>query len=155
MIRIALAALLFSTSALGQAPVTPSRVGTLAWMAGGWSQETPQGKVTENWLGPANGVMVAVNLSSFASGRTTFEFLRIAETPAGFSYFASPGGKPAVEFAMKELAEKRVVFENAGHDFPQRILYWRDGEALMARIEGTINGQPRSREWKFMKAAVN
>jgi hypothetical protein len=31
----------------------------------------------------------------------------------------------------------------------RRILYWREGEALLARIEGEVSGQPRSREWRF------
>ncbi len=30
----------------------------------------------------------------------------------------------------------RVVFENTAHDFPQRIIYWKDGNDLRARIEG-------------------
>jgi len=29
------------------------------------------------------------------------------------------------------------------------VMYWRDGESLMARIEGAINGQPRSRQWRY------
>ena len=37
------------------------------------------------------------------------------------------------------------------YDFPQRILYWRDGERLVARIEGTIAGKERSEEWIFKK----
>ena len=79
------------------------------------------------------------------------EFLRIADTPEGFSYYASPGGRPAVEFKVKELGDRRVVFENAAHDFPQRILYWRDGDKLVARIEGTIGGKGKSEEWRFAR----
>ena len=37
------------------------------------------------------------------------------------------------------------------HDFPQRIMYWREGETLVARIEGKTKGEPRSVEWKFKK----
>ena len=44
------------------------------------------------------------------------------------------------------------MFENAAHDFPQRVLYWRDGEALVARIEGTIAGKEKSEEWRFSRA---
>jgi hypothetical protein len=35
----------------------------------------------------------------------------------------------------------RVVFANAENDFPSRIVYERDGDALKARIEGEIGGQ--------------
>ena len=149
MTRLALAALLLASAhALAQ---SPARVESLEWMAGTWVSESARGKVAETWLGPGNGLMVAANLSTFAGGRTAFEFLRIAETAAGFSYFASPGGRAPVEFRLKELGDKRVVFENAGHDFPQRVLYWREGEALMARIEGTVRGEARQQEWRFTR----
>ena len=148
MTRLALAALLFTTHAMAQAP---ARVESLEWMSGTWVSESPRAKVTETWLGPGNGLMVAANLSTFASGRKSFEFLRIAETPAGLSYFASPGGQPPVEFKLKESGERRLVFENAAHDFPQRILYWRDGDALVARIEGTIKGEAKQQEWRFSR----
>ena len=143
---VSLALFFLAASALAQAP---AKVESLDWMAGGWVSESPRAKVAETWLGPGNGLMVAVNLSTFANGRKSFEFLRIAETPEGFSYFASPGGRPPVEFKLKELGEKRVVFENAAHDFPQRILYWREGEALVARIEGKVKGEEKGQQWKF------
>ena len=128
------------------------RVASLDWMAGTWVQETPAGRtVTESWVGPGHGLMVAANLATFPNGRKSFEFLRIAETPEGFSYYASPGGKAPVEFKLKESGETRVVFENAAHDFPQRILYWREGEELVARIEGTVGGRQRHRSWRFKK----
>ena len=148
MTRLAVAALLFSTHVLAQAP---AKVESLDWMTGAWVSESARGKVAETWLGPGNGLMVAANLSTFANGRKSFEFLRIAETPAGFSYFASPGGQPPTEFKLKEAGDRRVVFENAAHDFPQRILYWRDGDALMARIEGTIRGEAKQQEWRFTR----
>jgi hypothetical protein len=145
---LALALLLFPTLAAAQ---PPARVEALGWMSGSWLHEGVDGKVAESWLGPANGVMVAANLTSGANGRTSHEFLRIAETLPGFSYFASPGGRAPVEFALKELSAQRVVFENPAHDFPQRILYWRDGDTLVARIEGTLRGAPRHKEWRFTR----
>jgi hypothetical protein len=57
-----------------------------------------------------------------------------------------------VEFKLKESGDQRIVFENAAHDFPQRILYWRDGDELMARIEGTVKGKERSEAWRFTRA---
>src|SRR6185436_9652196 len=143
MNRSIFAALLLAP-ALAFAQATPARVAALDWMSGTWVQKA-EGRetVAESWLGPGNGLMVAVNLTTWPNGRKSFEFLRIAETAEGFSYFASPGGKPPVEFKLKESAERRVVFENAAHDFPQRVLYWRDGEVLVARIEGTIKGKER------------
>lgn len=147
MLRFA-ALLLASTATLAQ---SPPKVEALGWMTGTWVQESPRAKVTESWLGPGNGLMVAANLTTYANGRRNFEFLRIADTAEGFSYFASPGGRPAVEFRMKELGDRRVVFENEAHDFPQRVLYWREGEVLFARIEGSVRGQTRHEEWRFTR----
>lgn len=122
-------------------------------MSGTWVHKAEAREtVSESWLGPGNGLMVAANLTTWPNGRKSFEFLRIADTTDGFSYYASPGGKVPVEFRLKESGNRRVVFENPAHDFPQRILYWRDGERLVARIEGTIKGKARSEEWRFSAA---
>ena len=142
---------LFLSVAPAQADAQSPRVASLDWMTGTWERKTESDTVAESWLGPGNGLMVAVNLTTFANGRKSYEFLRIAETPEGYSYFASPGGKTPVEFRLKEAGEKRVVFENAAHDFPQRILYWREGEQLVARIEGVLKGRERSEEWRFVR----
>jgi len=130
----------------------PARVASLDWLAGTWTQVRGDETVSESWLGPGNGLMVAVNLTKRGDARKSFEFLRIADTPEGFSYYASPGGRsPPTEFKLKEQAERRVVFENAAHDFPQRVLYWRDGELLVARIEGKIGDKERNLEWRFSR----
>lgn len=149
MKRILLAATLaLAGTAFAQ---TPPSVADLAWMSGSWVQETAEQRVAETWLGPGNGLMVGTNLTTMSSGRKSFEFLRIADSPAGPSYFASPGGRAPVEFRFKEAGDRRIVFENAAHDFPQRILYWREGESLKARIEGSLKGRERSEEWTFSR----
>ena len=121
----------------------------LAWMTGTWTQNKDGEIVQESWLGPKGKMMAAVNLTSSAK-RTSFEFLRIVETPTGLAYLASPGGKTPVEFKLKEMSDKRVVFENPAHDFPQRLMYWIEPDgAMTARIEGTVAGKLRGMQWRF------
>lgn len=63
--------------------------------------------------------------------------------------FCWPTGRAVSAITEKE-PQKKVVFENREHDFPQRIIYWLDDDgSLRARIEGTIGGQSRSQEWKW------
>jgi hypothetical protein len=50
-------------------------------------------------------------------------------------------------------AEQRAVFENPTHDFPQRIIYARDGDLMTARIEGAVDGRAEHMEWRFTRAA--
>ena len=135
--------------AAGLAHAQAGRVADLQWMTGTWVHEDARQKVTESWVGPANGMMAAVNLTAYAGGKRSFEFLRIVDAGESMSYLASPGGRAPVEFKLRELGERRVVFENPAHDFPQRIHYWMDGGRLAARVEGTVKGEARSEEWRF------
>lgn len=129
-------------------------VHSLDWLAGAWIRHDANEVVRETWVGPANGTMVAVNLTSNARGGASFEFLRIARSDSGVSYFASPAGRPATEFALKEAGPRRVTFENPAIAFPRRIIYYRDGDALVARIEGEVKGEARSKEWRFARAVT-
>ena len=136
--------------AFAQSPSLP-RVAGLDWMTGSWSQARKEGNVHESWVGPANGVMVAANLTLLPQGKHMYEFLRIADTDEGVSYFASPRGRAPTEFKLKEMGSQRVVFENPEKDFPRRILYWREGEFLKARIEGARGDKALSEEWLFAR----
>jgi hypothetical protein len=127
----------------------------LAWMAGNWSGVQGGVEMEEFWQVPKGNTMLGLH-RDVAGGRTvSFEFLRIEAKPDGISYWASPGGRPATQFRLIELEEKRVVFENAKHDFPQRVIYWlSDDGALHAKIEGTMNGKPASEEWTWRRAGA-
>ena len=87
-----------------------------------------------------------------AGGRAvSFEFLRIEKTADGIAYIAQPQGRPPTPFRLIESSASRAVFENKAHDFPQRIIYWTEGDALHARIEGDQNGRRQSMEWTWKK----
>ena len=132
-------------------PASAQEVEKLGWMTGNWMQKTPRDEVQENWLGPKGNVMVAANLTFTAGRGSSFEFLRIAVKDGRIVYFASPGGRPPVEFPMTQMTDHSIVFENAAHGYPARISYRRDGEALVARIEGKRQGSDASEEWRFSR----
>ncbi len=79
----------------------------------------------------------------------------IGMTPQGFAYVAQPDGAPPTVFVMTENEGSRAVFSNPENDFPQRVIYWREGDVLHARIEGDMNGQAQSVEWRFNRAELN
>ena len=146
----ALLTLLICASAL---PLHAKEIEKLSWMSGVWSQTKAGEIVQESWLGPSGGMLVAVNLTTSAKGKAAFEYMRIVETATGISLISSPGGAAATEFKMKEIAARRVVFENLDHDFPQRVIYSLapDG-ALLARIEGKVRGKLEAMDWRFVSA---
>ena len=97
----------------------------------------------EHWTAPKGNSMVGLH-RDVGKGRTLlFEFLRIEQQGDQIVYLSMPNGRsPATPFPLKELSGTRVVFENPAHDFPQRIIYWKDGNDLRARIEGTRTARP-------------
>jgi hypothetical protein len=128
----------------------------LGWMAGSWSGTAARGlEMEEHWTAPKGNSMLGIH-RDVASGKTRlFEFLRIEQQGDQIVYLSMPQGRsPATPFPLKEVSGTRVVFENPAHDFPQRIIYWKDGSDLRARIEGTMNGKEGSQEWRWSPAAL-
>jgi hypothetical protein len=125
----------------------------LAWMAGTWAGESGGLEMIEHWTDPKGGMMLGLHRDLKAGRAMSFEFFRIEATPKGIVYMASPRGRPATPFPMAEMGDKRVVFENREHDFPQRIIYrlTPDG-SLNARTEGVVGGRQESEEWTWKRA---
>ena len=149
---ITLAAALAVTTAAGEP--APSKIEALAWFAGAWSGDEGPVSMEEHWTPAKGGSMLGLHRDVKGGKTVEFEFLRIAETPGGLVYFASPMGRPATPFRLVEGGEKRAAFENKEHDFPQRILYWlTPDDVLHARIEGPRGGKTVSREWAWNRTA--
>jgi hypothetical protein len=128
-------------------------IASLTWLSGAWGGDDAGMFNEELWISPKAGSMLAVH-RDVKNGKTVgFEFLRIEEQGDSLVYFASPGGKPPTPFKLVESGAKRVVFENGALEFPRRVVYFRDGETLHARIEGTRDGKPASKEWTWRRMA--
>jgi hypothetical protein len=139
-----------------EAPARPVfAIDDLAWMEGGWSGEKDGVVSEEHWTGIEGGALVGMHKDVRAGKFRSFEFFRIVvESDGRICYLSSPGGAPPTSFCAIEVGARRVVFENREHDFPQRILYWLDGDgAMRARIEGTLNGKAESEEWIWRRMA--
>lgn len=144
----------FAAACASGVQAAPVRDAAPDWMGGYWLS-CERGEVAENWIGAATGTLVAVNLTQ---GREAhYEFLRVARDETGaYGYFSMPEGVgPPTEFRMIAHDGQRAVFENAAHDFPQRIIYERTGDVLHARIEGTINGRLEGMDWTFQRQPVD
>jgi hypothetical protein len=122
-------------------------------MEGHWFSAEGGVEIEELWTSPSGGALIGMHKDVKGARMTSFEFLRIEATPEdGLVYFASPRSAPVTPFALIEQTERRAVFENKAHDFPQRILYWMGASReLHARIEGTMKGAPASEEWTFTR----
>ena len=150
MIVASTVALMAAAPLAAQAP--SGGVETLAWMEGAWAGEKDGVAMEELWTGPRGGALLGLHRDVKGQRLLSWEFLRIQATDTGIVYFASPRSAPPTAFKLVETGDKRAVFENKEHDFPQRILYWLDeAGALHARIEGPRGGKTVSQEWVWTK----
>jgi hypothetical protein len=141
--------------ACASAPTPAEPAGALepvAFLAGEWTATTAEGDVREAW-GPPRGNAMLGTSHTVAGGRTLFfEYVRIEARSTGLVYLASPLGRhPPTAFALVESDRDRVVFENPEHDFPQRVVYERNGDRLDASIEGNDNGKVRTESWSYQR----
>ncbi len=139
---------------LREVPADDPALGRLAWMSGSWVRELDGNTSEELWTTPRGGSMLGVNRTIEGGKLMFFEYLRIESTPEGIVYIASPKGRRPTTFRLVEEGPQRAVFENPTHDFPQRIIYWREGPLLSARIEGEQRGQMSSDEWQWERGRI-
>jgi hypothetical protein len=142
-----------ATAAAAQSPDGRAQIEKLAWMAGSWSGAKDGVTSEEHWTSPAGGGLVGMHKDVRDGRMTGFEFLRVTVDAAGkICYVSSPGGAPPTSFCAVEIGDRRVMFENLQHDFPQRILYWQDEAGkLKARIEGPLLGRETAEEWTWSR----
>jgi hypothetical protein len=117
-------------------------IGRLAWLAGCWQSESAEPGSGEQWTPLAGGTMLGMS-RTVRHGRTVeFEFMQLRHIADGrLAFIAMPPGRDPTVFPLLRIADHEAVFENPNHDFPQRVVYARDGvTGLRARIEGQVDG---------------
>lgn len=138
---------LLALAALPLIAASPQAAPMPEWMVGSWCTEAGDERTCERWGPPAGDVMLGTS-QTVKGGRTvSFEFLRIVAGETGPSYVAQPGGGAAVTFRAVAHGDRSITFANPDHDYPQRIRYWRDGEALVAEISLSDGG--KAMRWRF------
>jgi hypothetical protein len=135
-------------------PAARSRLADLAFMAGCWRGLTRSGTIIEEFYTTPSSNLIIGATRYVRDGRAVdFEFTRIDQTDSGAVITPHPKGVRSVSFAPKVVERNRAVWENASHDFPQRIVYARVAEdTLVARIEGRTPSGERTLEWRMARA---
>ena len=121
-------------------------------MVGQWAGTAGGVEMEELWMEPKGGVMLGLHRDVTPAKPTFFEFLRIEDREGEVVYVASPRGAGETEFKLMDVGQQHVVFENLEHDYPQRVIYRREGKGLTARIEGVVEERLESDEWRWLPA---
>ena len=109
----------------------------LDWLVGCW--ESFENYSKEVWVKNPDGSLLGFSASVESTEIGFYELLYIREVGGALTYTAHPSGQSSAVFVMSETGEQRVVFENASHDYPQRIAYERVDASLSAIIS-LMNG---------------
>ena len=147
-LSIALAAM--ALAGAGKAQSTAPDTTAPGWMAGCWSQNKAPKWTEECWMGPRGGVMLGAGRAGSGDKLSEWEAMQIIPASDGkLVFWASPDGGARVGFTEASRGPTEIVFANAGHDYPQRIRYWREGEMLNAEIS-LLDGSKAMR-WQYKR----
>lgn len=126
----------------------------LDWLAGYWLSCEDGVEVSETWSDRRGGIMVGTSLT-LGDDAFGWEQTRIEADEAGLTFHAQPRGQAAAAFRLVRSGPGEAVFENPDHDFPQRVIYRREGDRLTGRIEGQAGGREQAIEWHYRAASLN
>ena len=135
-------------------PVSAATLADLAWLSGCWRAESDGRVNAEQWTKRNGNMMLGVSQTVVKGTTREFEFMRIMQDANGDIFFvASPSGQNEARFKLVLSGKTEARFENPNHDFPQRIIYRREGDTLVGRIEGTSNGEERSVDFPLKRVS--
>ncbi len=128
-------------------------VDRVKWLQGCWQTTRGEATIEEQWMAPRGGTMLGMGRTVRGGKTAEYELVLIKEQGGGLAYEAHPSGQPSATFLSKTVTDTSVVFENAKHDFPQRVGYQREGaDGLQAWIDGEINGKARRVDFAYRRA---
>jgi hypothetical protein len=147
----------FSALVGGSCAAAEPDIAKLAWLAGCWRSESAEAGSLEQWTPLAGGTMLGMSRTVRQGKTVEFEFLQLRHLPDGtLAFIAMPSGQRTTTFPLLRLGDEEAVFESLEHDFPQRVVYAREGESkLRARIEGMQNGALRVIEFPMNRVSCD
>lgn len=124
----------------------------LTFIAGCWAGQG----LFEMWMKPEGGSILGISRTIRKSQTVETEFFHVSEGKDGVVLNVQLKlATQTTPFRAKIITANSVTFENPEHDFPQRIIYTRDGDNLTGRIEGTQNGKERAIDYPMRRASCN
>lgn len=123
------------------------------WLTGCWEQESRDSWTEECWNDPRAGIMMGSGRSGSEKRLKDWEVMQIQITDTDdpaipkMTFYGAPGGQNRTPFTWVPSSEKGVTFVNEGHDYPQRIRYWREGRELIAEV--SLKDGTNARQWRY------
>lgn len=134
--RLAALAILTASSAAGAAPCTS--LSSAHWMLGEWIAEDGDKVFVETWkqLSSETFEGSGVTTSKASAKPIDGESLRLVQMADRVFYVSKVAhNRLPIAFELTECSAQRLVFENAGHDFPKQLEYeTRGADDMTVRV---------------------
>jgi hypothetical protein len=139
------------------APASEPAIASLSWLSGCWASENGEPGSGEHWTSLAGGTMLGTSRTVEQGKTVGFEFMELRYLQDGrLAFIAHPSGQRTTALPALRASDSEAVFENRQHDFPQRVVYAREGDAgLRARIEGVRKGVPEAIDFPMRRVACS
>jgi hypothetical protein len=126
------------------------------WLLGKWENKVDEGVLSENWKRLNDSTFQAESFYIKDKDTLHFESITLQQKGEELFYNATVKGqnndKP-VTFNMTSETDKKLVFENPKHDYPQKITYTLiNKDSLVAEISGIQLGKPSSEKFGMKKS---
>jgi hypothetical protein len=146
---IAVSCIILSAAAISD------RFNKLQVLEGTWIMETKKGKLYENWRRVSDSEFYGKSYKLSKADTILLERIRLHETAGEIFYVPiveDQNNQQPVSFRLISVENSKYTFENKLHDFPQRIIYnIITSDSIVARIEGTKNGQTGGSDYYFKR----
>ncbi len=127
----------------------------VGWLAGCWANRS--GKITsyELWKKISDTLYEGKSFTIKGDDIAVDETMLLVQRGNDLWYIPTVKNQndgKQVPFRLTSAENKQLVFENPGHDFPQKITYTQwSADSLVAEISGTIEGKQQSRQFPMRK----
>ena len=152
--------MILAAASFGAGQSAARKLSDLNWMSGCWASVGGNAKeslTSEQWMAAEGGMMLGIGRTVRKGKAVDYEFMRIEQRGSDLIFISRPkANKDDTEFKLIKLTTDEAVFENAAHDFPQRVIYRRNKAGdLSPRIEGTVNGKAKGIDFPIVRAACS
>lgn len=118
------------------------------WMTGAWIETNGENWAEEYWTPPKGGLMIGAGRTGRGKDLLHWEATRIEIDKDGtIAFIAMPNGGAPVRFNMEKNDANSISFVSPAHDYPQRVRYWREGDALLA--ETSRSDGSNAQRWRY------
>ncbi|TRX32390.1 hypothetical protein FNW52_17050 [Flavobacterium sp. ZT3R18] len=132
------------------------KIKKINWLLGKWENKTDGGILSENWKRLNDSTFQAESFFIKDKDTLHFESITLQQNGEELFYNATVKGQnddKSVSFNLTSETEKKLVFENPKHDYPQKITYSLiNKDSLVAEISGIQLGKPSSEKFGMKKS---